>query len=82
MIPRRLAILLLTLLSVASGHAQTQPADSGKIDEFIRLLQDPEVQTWRESRKQDAAASPPVQAETAWAIAVRAKQMQEQVPEG
>ncbi|MBB3654849.1 small-conductance mechanosensitive channel [Rhizobium sp. BK650] len=56
----RLAAFLLALLVVTSAAAQTAPSPpQQKIDQLIGLLQDPEIQTWLESRKkeQDATAA-------------------------
>ncbi len=56
----RLAVFLLAFLVVTSAAAQTAPPPpQQKIDQLIGLLQDPEIQTWLESRKkeQDATAA-------------------------
>jgi len=56
----RLAVFLLAFLIVTSAAAQTAPPPpQQKIDQLIGLLQDPEIQTWLESRKkeQDATAA-------------------------
>lgn len=46
-----------------SALAQVPPAaPQQKIDELVRLLQDPEVKAWLDSRKQESgAAAPPHQ---------------------
>jgi small-conductance mechanosensitive channel len=56
----RLAVFLLAFLVVTSAAAQTAPPPpQQKIDQLIGLLQDPQIQTWLESRKkeQDATAA-------------------------
>jgi len=56
----RLAVCLLAFLFVTAAAAQTAPPPpQQKIDQLIGLLQDPEIQTWLESRKkeQDATAA-------------------------
>lgn len=73
----RLAVCLLAFLVVTSAAAQTAPPPpQQKIDQLIGLLQDPEIQTWLESRKQAqdatvAAAGPSDFA--AWETRVRAR---------
>ena len=56
----RLTVFLLAFLVVTSAAAQTAPPPpQQKIDQLIGLLQDPEIQSWLESRKkeQDATAA-------------------------
>ncbi|MBB3390555.1 small-conductance mechanosensitive channel [Rhizobium sp. BK275] len=56
----RLGVFLLAFLVATAAAAQTAPPPpQQKIDQLIGLLQDPEIQTWLESRKkeQDATAA-------------------------
>jgi small-conductance mechanosensitive channel len=70
-----LVTLLFVLLTTVSAGAQTQPVPS-KIDDLVRLLQDPEVRTWLENQKPAAAAQPAAQPAApsglpAWELATR-----------
>jgi small-conductance mechanosensitive channel len=71
---RWLAAFLLTIF-VTAAAAQTSPPQQ-KIDDLVRLLQDPDVKTWLESRKPEiAAATPsPVSSDlTAWELTTRSR---------
>ncbi|MDK4742512.1 mechanosensitive ion channel family protein [Rhizobium sp. CNPSo 3464] len=45
------------LLLAPAAHAQQQTSDA-KVDELVRLLQDPDVKAWLDSRKAGSAAAP------------------------
>jgi len=53
-----LAAIILSFFAITAAQAQTaaQPAQQ-KIDELVNLLQDPEIQTWLQSRKTAPAAA-------------------------
>lgn len=73
----RLAVFLLAFLVATSAAAQSAPPPpQQKIDQLIGLLQDPEIQTWLESRKKEqdttAAAAQPSGFAT-WEARVRAR---------
>ncbi len=74
----RLAVFLVALLMAAVAGAQNAPPPPSqqKIDQLIGLLQDPEIQSWLESRKQEqettAAAAGPSDFAT-WEGRVRAR---------
>lgn len=54
----RLAACLLAFSIATPAAAQTTPPPTQqKIDQLIGLLQDPDIQTWLESRKQERAAA-------------------------
>ncbi|GAA3098729.1 mechanosensitive ion channel family protein [Rhizobium viscosum] len=73
----RLAVFLLAFLVVTSVAAQTAPPPpQQKIDQLIGLLQDPEIQTWLESRKkeqQSALAVAEPSGFAAWEVRVRSR---------
>jgi small-conductance mechanosensitive channel len=66
------ALAFLLLMALDAG-AQSPPAQS-KIDDLVRLLQDPEVRTWLESQKPAppaAQTAAPASGLPAWEIATR-----------
>ncbi|RWX17785.1 mechanosensitive ion channel family protein [Rhizobium hidalgonense] len=71
---RWIAAISLFLALAINAQAQT-PATPGqqKIDELIRLLQDPEVQSLLEARKSQPASAPPEEMLFAWKAAMRAR---------
>lgn len=55
----RLVFILCCLLFSANVHAQAPaPPDQQKIDDFVRLLQDPAVRSWLDTRLQTDPSSP------------------------
>jgi len=67
---------ILLAMTITSASAQTPPAQQ-KIDDLVRLLQDPEVRTWLESRRAEPAdaarpsVSPDPTGIAAWELATR-----------
>jgi small-conductance mechanosensitive channel len=55
---RWLAIILLLSLFSTAAHAQSATLPQAKIDDLVRLLQDPEVKAWLESQKPPTATAP------------------------
>ncbi|MDL2402672.1 mechanosensitive ion channel family protein [Rhizobium mayense] len=56
---RWVAAVLFALLLSTTVHAQTTPSAQPKIDDLVRLLQDPDVRAWLESQKPKSATAPP-----------------------
>ncbi|AYG62141.1 mechanosensitive ion channel family protein [Rhizobium jaguaris] len=56
---RWVATVLFVLLFSIAAHAQTTPSAQPKIDDLVRLLQDPDVRAWLESQKPKSETMPP-----------------------
>jgi len=63
-----LAAMLLALVCTTPASAQQQPATENaaakqpaKVDELLKLLQDPDIQKWLEAQKQNQQAAPATQ---------------------
>ena len=56
---RRVAAVLFVLLFSITAHAQTPPSAQPKIDDLVRLLQDPDVRAWLESQKPKSETTHP-----------------------
>ncbi len=72
---RLIVAVIFLLMSIVQAAAQDAPAPTAKVDELIKLLQDPEVQAWLESRKAEsapvAAASPSASPLSEWELSTR-----------
>ncbi|KQV81953.1 mechanosensitive ion channel family protein [Rhizobium sp. Root1220] len=71
---RLIALLFIVLLSFTTVAAQETRTPPAKIDELLKLLQDPDVQSWLQSRKTEAAAPAeiePAAALTQWERSMR-----------
>jgi small-conductance mechanosensitive channel len=76
-VARLVAVLILILLSFIPAAAQQSGEPSAKINELVKLLQDPDVKAWLESRKEQpaapSAASAATPSLTQWESAIRAR---------
>ncbi|EJC81084.1 small-conductance mechanosensitive channel [Rhizobium leguminosarum bv. trifolii WSM2297] len=65
-------VLFLVLAATTQAQTPAVPAQQ-KIDDLVRLLQDPEVQSLLEARKSEPAPKPPEETLFAWEAAMRAR---------